>query len=136
MADRLPELVIDGAPSQRLLAALNEVWLFRSTIVAFAERDIRVKYKQSILGVAWAVIQPLAFMIVFTLTIGRVADVTTGDVPYAAFSLSALVPWTFLSTAVSFGANGVLSDAAMVRRVYFPREVPFWLPRLGRLWTS
>ena len=69
-------------------------------------------------------IQPLGFMVVFTLTIGRIADVATGDVPYAAFSLSALVPWTFLSTAVAFGANGVLSDAAMVRRVYFPREVP------------
>ena len=98
--------------------------MFRSTVLAFAERDIRVKYKQSVLGIAWAVIQPLAFMLVFTLTIGRIADVATGDVPYAAFSLSALVPWTFLSTAVSFGANGVLSDAAMVRRVYFPREVP------------
>jgi lipopolysaccharide transport system permease protein len=118
------ELVVDGAPSRRLLASLREVWLFRGTIRAFAERDIRVKYKQTVLGVAWAVIQPLAFMAVFTLTIGRLAGVSTGDVPYAAFSLSALVPWTFLSTAVSFGANGVLADAAMVRRVYFPREVP------------
>ena len=118
------ELVIDGAPARRLGSALVEVWAFRGTIRAFAERDIRVKYKQSVLGVAWAVIQPLGFMAVFTLTIGRIADVATGDVPYAAFSLSALVPWTFLSTGVSFGANGVLSDAAMVRRVYFPREVP------------
>ena len=109
------ELVIEGAPARRLGSALAEVWVFRGTIRAFAERDIRVKYKQSVLGVAWAVIQPLGFMVVFTLTIGRIADVATGDVPYAAFSLSALVPWTFLSTAVSFGANGVLerrSDGA------------------------
>jgi homopolymeric O-antigen transport system permease protein len=121
---RSPELVITAAPSRHLGAALREVWLFRGTVRAFAERDIRVKYKQSVLGIAWAVIQPLAFMLVFTLTIGHVAGVHTGEVPYAAFSLSALVPWTFLSTAVSFGANAVLTDAAMVRRVYFPREVP------------
>ena len=118
------ELVVEGTPTRHLIASVREAWFFRATILAFAERDIRVKYKQSVLGIAWAVIQPLAFMVVFTLTIGRIADVATGDVPYAAFSLSALVPWTFLSTAVSFGANGVLSDAAMVRRVYFPREVP------------
>jgi lipopolysaccharide transport system permease protein len=118
------ELVIDGAPARRLGSALVEVWAFRGTIRAFAERDIRVKYKQTALGVAWAVIQPIAFMTIFTLTIGRVAVVSEGAVPYAAFSLSALVPWTFLSTGVSFGANGVLMDAAMVRRVYFPREVP------------
>ena len=118
------ELVIDGAPARRLRSALADVWAFRGTIRAFAERDIRVKYKQTALGVAWAVIQPLAFMAIFTLTIGRVAEVSEGHVPYAAFSLSALVPWTFIATGVSFGANGILMDAAMVRRVYFPREVP------------
>jgi homopolymeric O-antigen transport system permease protein len=118
------ELVIDGAPARRLGSALAEVWVFRGTIRAFAERDIRVKYKQTALGVGWAVIQPLAFIAIFTLTIGRVAEVSEGDVPYAAFSLSALVPWTFVSTGVSFGASGILMDAAMVRRVYFPREVP------------
>jgi lipopolysaccharide transport system permease protein len=118
------ELVIDGSPSRRLSSSLRELFLFRSTILAFAERDIRVKYKQTVLGVTWAVLQPIAFMTVFTLTIGRVGGVAYRDVPYAAFSLSALVPWTFLSTGVTFGANGILSDAAMVRRVYFPREVP------------
>jgi lipopolysaccharide transport system permease protein len=118
------ELVMDGSPSRRLSQSLRELLLFRSTILAFAERDIRVKYKQTVLGIAWAVIQPLAFMVVFTLTIGRIADVSDTGVPYAAFSLSALVPWTFLSTGASFGANGILGDAAMVRRVYFPREVP------------
>ena len=64
------ELVIDGAPARRLGSALAEVWVFRGTIRAFAERDIRVKYKQTALGVAWAVIQPLGFMAIFTLTIG------------------------------------------------------------------
>jgi ABC-type polysaccharide/polyol phosphate export permease len=122
--DKLPELVITGAPSSRLGRSMVEVWHFRSTVLAFAERDVRVKYKQAGLGVAWAVIQPLAFMAIFTLTLGRAAHVSTGDVPYAAFSLSALVTWTFVSTSVSFGANALLTDATMVRRVYFPREVP------------
>jgi lipopolysaccharide transport system permease protein len=120
----LPELVIDGSPSRKLGRSLLEAWTFRDTIRAFAERDIRVKYKQAVLGIAWAVIQPLAFMAIFTVTLGHFAGVSGGPVPYAAFSLSALVPWTFLSTAVTFGANALLTDAPMVRRVYFPREVP------------
>ena len=119
-----PVLEIDGAPSRNLPRSLRELWQFRDTIRAFAERDIRVKYKQAVLGIAWAVIQPLAFMAIFALTIGRLTNVEGDGAPYAAFSLSVLVPWTFLSTAVSFGANGILADAAMVRRVYFPREVP------------
>jgi lipopolysaccharide transport system permease protein len=103
---------------------MREIWGFRDTILAFAERDVRVKYKQAVLGVAWAIIQPLAFMAVFTLTLGHLAKVPTGDVPYAAFSLSALVTWTFVSTSVTFGSNALIADAAMVRRVYFPREIP------------
>ena len=118
------ELVITGAPSRNLARSIAELRHFRDTIWAFAERDVRVKYKQAVLGVAWSVIQPLAFVTVFTLTLGRVANVPTGDVPYAAFSLAALVTWMFISTSVSFGTNALLADAAMVRRVYFPREVP------------
>jgi lipopolysaccharide transport system permease protein len=125
VADDIRELVIEGAPARNLGASFREIWVFRETIRAFAERDVRVKYKQAVLGIAWAVIQPLFFMAVFTLTLGRLADVEGGgSASYAAFSLSALVPWTFLSNATSFGANGILADAAMVRRVYFPREVP------------
>ena len=112
-----------GCP-RRQVAGPPEVWGFRGTVLAFAERDIRVQYKQAVLGVVWAVLQPLLFMVVFTLTLGRLAKVPGGGVSYAAFSLSALVPWTFLSGAVSSGANELISNAAMLRRVYFPREVP------------
>jgi lipopolysaccharide transport system permease protein len=124
--DRPPprELVIQGSPRRKLGESLREIWLFRETIRAYAERDVRVKYKQAALGITWAVIQPLTFMAIFTFTLGNLADVSGGGAPYAAFSLSALVPWMFLSTAVSFGANALLGDANMVRRVYFPREVP------------
>jgi homopolymeric O-antigen transport system permease protein len=118
------EFVIERGGSVRVTAALRELWTYRAIIVAFAERNIRVKYKQAALGIAWAVIQPLMFMIIFTLTIGRLAGVSGGSVDYAAFTLSALVPWTFLSTGVSFGANALITDAALIRKVYFPREVP------------
>ena len=107
------------------MQSLRELWAFRGIVLAFAERDIRVKYKQAALGVAWAVIQPLALAAIFTFALGRVTGLSKGGgVPYAAFALSVLVPWTFIQTAVSFGANALLMDAALIRKVYFPREIP------------
>ena len=85
---------------------------------------MRVKYKQAVLGIAWALIQPLAFLGIFVVFFGRVAKIDGDGMPYAAFALTALIPWNYLATTVSFGANALLSDAALVRKVYFPREVP------------
>jgi lipopolysaccharide transport system permease protein len=118
------KLVIEGGPHPKLLQALRELWSFRSTVLAFAERDVRVKYKQALLGIGWAILQPLAFMTIFSLTLGRLANVAGGGAPYPAFALSALVPWTFLQTGVTFGANALLTDGALLRKVYFPREIP------------
>jgi homopolymeric O-antigen transport system permease protein len=118
------DLILTAGARAGRLEALREVWGFRGTVLAFAERDVRVKYKQAVLGVIWAVLQPLIFMGVFTVTLGHLAKVPGGGVSYAAFSLSALVPWTYLSSAVTFGSNGLITDSAMIRRVYFPREVP------------
>lgn len=118
------ELILRSGVRIGKLAALQEVWAFRGTLLAFAERGVRVKYKQAVLGVLWAVLQPLVFMAVFTLTLGHLAKIPGGGVSYAAFSLSALVPWTFLSGSVSMGANELITNAALLRRVYFPREVP------------
>lgn len=118
------ELVIEGGPRQRLGPALRELWGYRGTTLAFAERDVRVKYKQAVLGTAWAVIQPLAYMAVFSLMLGRLAKVPGGGTSYAAFSLSALVAWAYLQNGVSFGVNALLTDGALLRKVYFPREVP------------
>ena len=83
------EVVIEATPRPRLRQALRELWAFRNTIMAFAERDIRVKYKQAVLGVAWALIQPLAFLAIFTIFFGSVAKVDGGGMPYAAFALTA-----------------------------------------------
>jgi lipopolysaccharide transport system permease protein len=127
------ELVIEAGPRPRLVSAIGELAAYRATIFAFAERDVRVKYKQAVLGIAWAVIQPLAYMAVFTVALGHGAKVSGGGVPYAAFALSALVPWNYLQTAVNFGANALVNDASLLRKVYFPREVPVLAAVVGSL---
>jgi lipopolysaccharide transport system permease protein len=124
VAAQTREFVIERGGHVRLGSAIRELWAYRAIVVAFAERNIRIKYKQAVLGIAWAVLQPLVFMAIFALTIGRISGVQSAGVPYAAFTLSALVPWTFLSTAVTFGANALVTDGALIRKVYFPREVP------------
>ncbi len=116
------ELVVEGG-RPGILTGLRELWLFRSLILAFAERDVRVKYKQMALGATWAILQPLLLMGIFSLAFGRIAGFTC-DPDYRACVLATLVPWVFIATAVSFGANAVINDAALVRKIYFPREVP------------
>lgn len=124
MATRRIELVVEATPRPTLGQALRELWAFRDVIMAFAERDLRVKYKQAVLGVAWALIQPLAFLGIFTIFFGSIAKLGGGGVPYAAFAFTALIPWSYFSTTISFGSSALLGDAALVRKVYFPREVP------------
>jgi ABC-type polysaccharide/polyol phosphate export permease len=119
-----PELAMEGGSTPRIADALRELWLFRRTVVAFGERDTRVKYKQAVLGIAWAGLQPLAYMLLFTLILGRYAGISGEGVPYAAFVFSALLPWFFLQNGVLFGTNSLVNDAPLLRKVYFPREVP------------
>lgn len=119
------ELIIESTGRTSFSAAFRELWSFRGVIVTFAERDVRVKYKQAALGAAWAVLQPLAFMAIFTFILGRLLQPQIESaVPYRVLALSGLIGWNFLQTGVSFGANALLTDAALIRKVYFPREVP------------
>lgn len=120
---RRPEIVVGPDGVRPLVANLRELWEFRDTLLAFTERRVRVKYKQSLLGIAWAIIQPLAFMAVFSFALGRLAGVPGGGAPYPAFVLSALVAWNFLHTAVAFGANSLVEEASLIKKIYFPREV-------------
>ena len=122
MGSTAVELVIEGRNRPALAQALRELWAFREVVWAFAERDIRLKYKQAALGIAWSVIQPLAFLAIFIVIFGKMGRVSAGSVPYPAFALTALVPWFFLQTAVSLGAQALLMDGALLRKVYFPRE--------------
>jgi lipopolysaccharide transport system permease protein len=118
------ELAIEAGSRVRLLDRLRELWAFREVVWAFAERDTRLKYKQAVLGVAWAVLQPLMFLGIFVVVFERMAGVSGGGASYPAFALAALVPWFFVQTTVSFGAQSVLRDGALVRKIYFPREAP------------
>jgi ABC-type polysaccharide/polyol phosphate export permease len=120
----LIELTIESNRRASLASGLREIWAFRDVVWAFAERNVRLKYKQAALGIVWAVIQPLAFLVIFVLLFGRVAKVSDAGVPYQASALAALVPWMFLQTAVSFGSQALLTDGALLRKVYFAREAP------------
>jgi ABC-type polysaccharide/polyol phosphate export permease len=107
----------------RLLPALHELWRARQLVRTLAERDFRVRYKQTFLGVAWAVLTPLTLMVVFTVFFQRVAKVDTGGAPYALFSYLGLLPWTFFSSCVSQGGPTLLTNNQLLNKVYCPREV-------------
>jgi lipopolysaccharide transport system permease protein len=124
--ERTPdEFVFDATNRVSLVRAIRELISYRETVWSFGVRSFRVRYKQAVLGVAWALLQPLAFLGVFVLLFGRVAGIQGGGgATYAAFALSALVPWTFVSSSVQFGGDSLIQDAGLVRKVYFPREAP------------
>src|SRR3989344_5472351 len=103
-----------------------ELWRFRELLISLTQREIKVRYKQTLLGMAWAILQPLSLMIIFTLVFSVFLKIKTGDVPYPLFAYSALVPWTFFSTSLSFGALAVVNNSNLVTKVYFPKEIlPF-----------
>ena len=108
-----------------LRVAVRELWEFRELILTLAERDLRVRYKQAVLGVAWALITPVAMMLAFTVIFTKVAPVNThaAGVPYALFSYLGLLPWTFFSTCVSTGGTSLLSNVPLLNKLYCPREV-------------
>jgi len=106
-----------------LRSALRELWAFRELTVTLAERDLRVRYKQAVLGVAWAVITPIVMMVAFTLLFNRFAKVDTGGAPYALFSYLGLLPWTFFSTSVSNGGLSLVLNNELLNKLYCPREV-------------
>ena len=106
-----------------MLAHLKELFQFRDLLLSLALRDIKVRYRQTLLGIAWAVVQPLAFMAIFTLVFAKFGKISSDRIPYPVFSYSGLVPWTFFATALSLSVNSVAANMSMVKKIYFPREV-------------
>jgi lipopolysaccharide transport system permease protein len=102
---------------------LREVWEYRELLYFLIWRDVKVRYKQTVLGAAWALLQPLATMLVFTLFFGRLARVPSDGVPYPLFSFTALVPWMFFANALGQSSNSLVGSANLLRKVYFPRLV-------------
>ena len=109
-------------PGTRAMSStVDEVWQARELLYFLVWRDIKVRYKQTALGVAWSVLQPFLTMVVFTIFFGRLARVPSDGVPYPLFSLAALVPWTYFSTAVSNGSSSLVGNQHLIAKVYFPR---------------
>jgi lipopolysaccharide transport system permease protein len=102
---------------------LAHLWPYRDLIVFLAWRDVSVRYKQTVLGVAWAILQPLAAMAVFSLFFGSLLGVDSGDVPYPLFSYAALLPWQYFSTALTAIALSLVGNQNLVTKVYFPRLI-------------
>ena len=100
---------------------LDELWEYRELLYFFVWRDIKVRYKQTIMGVAWAIIQPIFTMVIFSLFFGRLAKVPSDGIPYPIFSYAALVPWTFFANALNQASNSLVANANMVKKIYFPR---------------
>ena len=100
---------------------LREVWQARELLYFLVWRDVKVRYKQTVLGIGWSVLQPFLTMVVFTIFFGRLAKVPSDGVPYPLFSLAALVPWTYFATAASNGAASLVGSQHLVAKVYFPR---------------
>ena len=99
----------------------RELWAHRELVYFLVWRDVKVRYKQTLFGVAWAILQPLATMLVFSLFFGRLARLPSDGVPYALFALAALVPWTFFANGMTQSANSVVLNQNLVTKVYFPR---------------
>jgi lipopolysaccharide transport system permease protein len=118
----VPIFDIQPSSAWRLLDT-RELWRYRELIYFLAWRDIKVRYKQTAIGIAWAVLQPVAMMAAFTLFFGRLAGVATDGIPYPLFALSALLPWQMFSRAVTESANSLVTDQRLITRVYFPRII-------------
>jgi len=100
---------------------IKELYKYHELLFFLAWRDIKVRYKQTILGAAWAILQPLFTMIVFTVFFGKIAKIPSEGVPYPIFSYAGLLPWTYFAMAVSLSSNSLVGNANLVTKVYFPR---------------
>ena len=100
---------------------LRELWEYRELLFFFVWRDIKVRYRQTVMGALWAIIQPFFTMVIFSLFFGRLAKVPSDGLPYPIFSYAALVPWTFFATALTQASNSLVLSANMVKKIYFPR---------------
>jgi len=105
---------------------IGELWQFRELLFFLAWRDVKVRYKQTVLGAAWAVLQPSLMMIVFTLFLGRAGNLTTVDFPYPLFVYAGLLPWSFFATGITSAGNSVIGSERLITKIYFPRlAIPF-----------
>lgn len=108
------------------LVNLRELWRYRELVGFLTWRDVKIRYKQTVLGAAWAVLQPAMMMVVFTIFFGRLANVSSGTLPYPLFVYAGLLPWFFFSSAITSAGNSVVGSERLITKIYFPRlAIPF-----------
>src|SRR4051794_12342476 len=136
-----PAAPVTGQPREEVVIRPPRAWPglgfddlreYRELLFFLAKRELQIRYKQSFFGVGWAILQPLAYAFLFALVFGRLAKIPSEGLPYPVFALAALVPWIFMSQAVSQAAVSLVSDANLLSKVYFPRLV-LPLARIGAL---
>lgn len=116
----LPTTYIRPASGWQLVN-VRELWQYRELLFFLTWRDVKVRYKQTLLGAAWAILQPVMMMVVFTIFFGRMAKVSSGDIPYPLFAFAGLLPWTFFATAIANAGNSVVGSERLITKIYFPR---------------
>lgn len=116
------ELVLEAGRTERQYWL--DLWRYRDLFQVLAWRDVSVRYRQTVIGVAWAVIRPLLTMLIFTFIFGRIAKLPTeGNAPYALLVFAGILPWTFFSTALSEASNSLITNSSLISKVYFPRLI-------------
>ncbi|HEY2971162.1 MAG TPA: ABC transporter permease [Pyrinomonadaceae bacterium] len=132
-SEELPSLRTPKLPDEPLFVVearksgmkfhLKDWWTYRELLYFLIWRDVKIRYKQTLLGAAWAIIQPLFTMLIFTFIFGRVAKIDSHGIPYPLFAYSALLPWTFFSNAITTSGNSIVGSAHVITKVYFPRLI-------------
>lgn len=118
---RATRLVVIRPASHSLRAQLHELWAYRELLYFLAWRDVKIRYKQAVFGIAWAILQPVLTMVLFTLLFGRLANVPSDGIPYALFAYAGLLQWSFFANAVTASGASLLLNTDLVTKVYFPR---------------
>lgn len=118
-------LVVIQPSSNWVALNLRDLWIYRELLYFLTWRDVKVRYKQTLIGVAWAVLQPLFTMLIFTLFFGRLANIGahTQGIPYPLFAFAGLLPWVFFSNALTYSGNSLVGSANLITKVYFPRMI-------------
>jgi lipopolysaccharide transport system permease protein len=120
MRNQRETLIAAGGVGRRYL---SDLWRFRELFLFLAWRDLLVRYKQTVIGIAWSVLRPLATMAVLTLVFGRLGKMSSGDVPYPLLVLCGVLPWQFFAAVVADGGNSLISNSGLISKIYFPRLI-------------
>src|SRR5580765_723010 len=129
----LRRTAVISAEPWRFASKLRELWPYRELFYFLVWRDVKVRYAQSVLGIGWAVIQPIVPMVIFSIVFGRVAKISSDGAPYTLFAYAGLVPWTYFANALGDASGSLVKEVNMLSKIYFPRLLIPLTSVLGRL---